>query len=74
MGDERLAVLVDMNYNLGSTNKFKKMEAAIIAKDWETAAEELMDSKYAEQVGDRACRNACIMRDGKKYTKDTQDW
>lgn len=33
-----------------------------------------MDSRYAHQVGDRAKRNACILRDGKPYTLATQNW
>ena len=70
----RQAVLVDMTFNMGSTNKFPKMEAAINKQDWDTAANEIMDSEYAGDVGDRAKRNACIMRDGTKYTKESQNW
>jgi hypothetical protein len=33
-----------------------------------------MDSRYAFQVGRRAKRNACIMRDDKEYTNENQKW
>ena len=48
--------LVNMCFNLGITRLrgFKKMLAAIEAGDWSTAADEALDSKWAEQVGDRA--------------------
>ena len=37
-------------------SKFKKFLAAVQEEDWETAAVEMMDSKWATQVGDRAVR------------------
>ena len=36
----------------------KKMLAALQAQEWDTAARELLDSKYATQVGERATRLA----------------
>lgn len=62
----RQVVLIDMAYNLGMEGllKFKKMLNAIEKNDWEEAAEELLDSKYATQVGRRATRNAQILRTG----------
>lgn len=65
----RKLVLVDMCYNLGLTRllKFKKMLNAIAAHNYEVAALELLDSRYAAQVGPRADRNAKMMRTGKWY-------
>lgn len=51
----RLA-LADMAFNLGRPNlkKFKKMIAAIDCTDWIIASDEMLDSKWARQVGSRA--------------------
>lgn len=50
------AILHDMHYNLGHAGLagFKKMNAAINARDYKTAAKELKDSKYYRQTGNRA--------------------
>lgn len=68
----RKLVLVDMCYNLGLTRllKFKKMLNAIAAHNYSVAAMELLDSKYAEQVGPRADRNAKMMRTGRWYENE----
>jgi len=52
----RRAVLVDMAYNLGHRGllNFKKMLAAMKAKDFELAAQEMEDSKWFKQVGQRS--------------------
>lgn len=62
----RQAVIIDMVFNIGITRLygFKKMRAAIEAGDFETAAKELLDSKYARQVAYRARLNAEILRTG----------
>jgi lysozyme len=51
-------VLVNMMFNLGMTRllKFKKMHAAIEAKDWQEAGIQMKDSKWFTQVGPRAGR------------------
>ena len=51
-------VLANMCFNLGITRllKFKKFLAALEEHDWETAAVEMMDSRWATQVGPRAIR------------------
>ena len=48
--------LMDMCFNLGSTRlrRFKKMIAAIEAGDFNEAAVELLDSRYAKQLPRRA--------------------
>jgi len=50
--------MVNMCFNLGypRLSKFKKFLAAMEDNDFETAAKEMMDSKWATQVGDRAER------------------
>ena len=49
---------------------------AIFRGNWDEAAEELIDSKYANTTDMilRAKRNACILRDNKHYTMDNQNW
>ena len=56
--------LVRMCYNLGLTRllKFKKMLAALEVGDYNTAAIEALDSKWAGQVGCRAIDIACMIR------------
>ena len=51
-------VLVNMMFNLGRPRlgRFKKFIAAINEKDYELAQIEMMDSKWATQVGPRATR------------------
>jgi lysozyme len=68
----RQEVLVNMVFNLG-INKFlgfKKMLAAIAGRDYEKAADEMLDSRWARQVGNRAEELAERMRRG----KDSQHW
>ena len=57
-------VLVNMLYNMGSggLDGFKKMRAAVERGDWGAAADEMLDSKWAGQVKDRATELAEIMR------------
>ena len=63
---DRQLVLVDMMYNLGAPkfHTFFKMRKALLTKDYETAADEMLDSKWARQVGMRAERLADMMRAG----------
>ena len=57
-------VLVNMAFNIGRPrlSKFKKMLAAIEAKDYNLAAKEMMDSKWYHQVGHRSKELVEIMR------------
>lgn len=66
LDEVRQAVVIDMMFNLGPGRfaGFKKMIAAIEAKDWKEAAEQMLDSKWAVQVGNRALRLAEMMRSG----------
>ena len=62
----RQLVLVDMAFNMGvpRLRKFKKMWAAIHEKDFMTAAKEMLDSKWANQVKSRSHRLANKMHHG----------
>jgi len=64
----RREVLVEMQFNLGETGlqRFRKMFLALAAKDFDTAAAEMLDSKWARQVGQRAVTLANLMRAGKR--------
>lgn len=57
--------LANAAFNLGwpRLSKFVKMLAALKARDFHNAAEELLDSKYATQVGPRAHRIAKLFRE-----------
>jgi len=62
----RQRVLVDMGFNLGIPTllKFQNMWAAIEEEDWEEAANQAMDSRWAKQVGRRAERLCQAMSTG----------
>ena len=47
-----------MCFNMGAPrlSGFKKFIAGVNSGDWNTAAVEMMDSRWARQVGDRAIR------------------
>lgn len=59
----RQAVITDMAYNLGMDGlaKFRKMWDAIARRDWRDARREMLDSRWANQVGARARRLAWMM-------------
>jgi len=63
----RYNVIVSMVFNLGlgRFKKFKKMIAAVKARDWDRAADEMLDSKWASQVGRRATELSKMMQSGK---------
>lgn len=62
--ESRQDVIVNMCFNLGLKGLlgFKKFLKAVELGNYETAAHEMMDSDWAEQVGARALRLARIMR------------
>lgn len=59
----RQDVLLDMHYNLGHSRftQFKRMIAALENQKYDKAAQEMLDSKWARQVGDRAKTLAKLM-------------
>jgi len=64
----RQMVCMDMAFNMGVPRllKFKKMWAAIHAGDFDTASKEMLDSRWAVQVGKRAQKAALLMRIGEE--------
>lgn len=65
----RQTVLADMCFNIGYPRLlgFKNMWKAIEQKDFIKAADEMLDSKWAKQVGKRAIRLSRMMRFGIYY-------
>ena len=67
LNEARQIVCLNMAFNLGVPRlcKFKKMWAAIHSEDFSSAAKEMLHSRWAKQVKDRAIRLSKIMRKGK---------
>jgi len=66
LNEPRQAVVISLLFNLGKPryDGFKASQAAIAAGDYATAAEEMLDSKWAVQVGKRADEMAAMMFSG----------
>ncbi len=66
LDEARQLALVDMCFNVGVQGflNFKNMILALEAHDYERAAYEMLESKWAEQVGERANNLANIVRTG----------
>lgn len=64
--ESRQNVLIDMMFNLGRPRytTFTKFWDALKRNDWNAAADEMLNSKWAGQVGERATRLSKMMRDG----------
>ena len=62
----RYMALMNMTFNLGfrGLSKFEKMIDAIDNEDYEEASTQMLDSKWARQVGSRATELAEQMRTG----------
>ena len=62
----RQLILMDMAFNMGVPRlcKFKNMWAAIHEEDFTTAAKEMLDSRWANQVKSRATKLAHAMHHG----------
>ena len=62
----RKTVILNMLFNLGMTRlqRFRLMLGALDRGDYILAANEMLDSHWAEQVGDRATELAKLMRMG----------
>lgn len=63
----RQACLINMAFNLGlpTLKKFEKFRQALEDKDWEQASVEMLDSRWATQVGARATRLAKVIAEGR---------
>lgn len=66
----RKKVVADMVFNLGLPRfrGFIRTNRAISMGDWNTAAREMLDSRWARQVGPRAERLAKMMATGQNVT------
>jgi lysozyme len=66
LSDARKAVLLNLAFNMGRSRLagFVKFKEALEAGAFPQAADELLNSKWAGQVGDRAVRLAKQMREG----------
>lgn len=64
----RASVLLEMAFNLGLPKllKFTNTLEAVQSKRWDDAARGMLDSLWADQVGERAVRLAEMMRTGLK--------
>ena len=64
LDSSRRDVIMNMCFNLGLPTllKFENMIAALSSHQYQRAADEMLDSKWARQVGDRAERLAEVMR------------
>ena len=62
--EEAQRVIANMMFNMGYTrlSKFKGMKRGVDARDWNTAADEMVDSRWYNQVTNRANRLVKRMR------------
>ena len=62
--EQRFYVLTDMMFNLGYArlSKFKKFLYALKTGSYAAAADEMLDSVWAKQVGNRATQLSALMR------------
>lgn len=67
LNEARQDAMIDISFNLGQTRlrKFQKALTAMAQSNWNTAADEFMDSKWSKQVGNRAKELTEIIRTGK---------
>ena len=69
LDDVRAKVVIDMRFNLGAGGfrQFKKMIACLEVGDYAGASEQMMDSRWYHQVGDRGKRLVKMMYTGEDY-------
>jgi lysozyme len=69
LSDVRQRVVVNMIFNMGLTKfrGFKETIKHIAAGEYSEAAKEMLDSKWARQVGLRAVRLSQMMRTNEDY-------
>lgn len=66
MNEPRQAVILSMLFNLGKPrfDKFQNMQAALLVGDYTLASHEMLDSRWASQVGRRAIEMSEMMESG----------
>jgi len=62
--EEAQLIIANMMFNMGRPrlSKFKGMKAGVDARDWNRAADEMVDSRWYDQVTNRAKRLVARMR------------
>ena len=65
----RQEAMINLSFNLGATRLrgFRNALAAMAEEDYETAANEFMDSKWSSQVGRRAYEVTQMIRTGEHF-------
>ena len=68
-------IIANMMFNMGYTrlSKFKGMKRGVDARDWNTAADEMVDSRWYKQVTNRAERLVKRMRMGSEIISDSRE-
>lgn len=66
LNEARQIALIDMSFNIGIQGllNFKDMLAALNVHNYEQAAEDMLNSEWKKQVGERAFTLASIMKTG----------
>ncbi|MBF0136146.1 MAG: lysozyme [Magnetococcus sp. DMHC-1] len=69
LNDVRRCALMDMCFNLGISRfrMFQRLMTAINNQDFALASREMLDSRWAKQVGERARHLARMMETGKEF-------
>lgn len=64
--ERRKAALIDMRFCLGPSGfrQFRRMRAALTLGDYDEAAAQILDSRFAQQTGRRAENLARMVREG----------
>lgn len=70
----RQVIIKSMSYQMGVSGvlKFKKMIAALEAKNWEEASKQALDSRWAKQTPGRAKRHSEVLLTGN--FKDVEEY
>ena len=68
-------VMFDLGFNMGvpAISNFQNMLRDLADENWEGAAKNLLDSRYAEQVGRRAIYNAQLLETANDHTLPSKD-
>ena len=69
LGPVRRKVLIDMAFNMGLDGlmRFRRMIEALKRANYEAAADEMVNSRWYRQVGERGRRLEAMMRTGEDY-------
>ena len=67
LNDARISAMINFTFNvgIGTVKKFKNTLSCMQSGEWDKAADEMMDSRWARQVGNRAIEVTDQIRTGK---------